>query len=92
MATQIQTRKQRGDRIAPEDIEQINPQTYFVKSQNSRGGYSVTRAGQSWVCDCPDHKYRQVDCKHIHAVEARIVKHSAERTHRFSIGLWESSK
>ena len=53
MATQVLTRKQMGDMIALEDIVELNPQTYFVKSQSSRGGYSVTRFGQSWTCDCP---------------------------------------
>jgi hypothetical protein len=87
MATQIQTRKQKGDMIAPEDIEQINPQTYFVRSQTGRSGYAVTRAGRNWVCDCPDHKYRQVECKHIHAVETKYPSVSAWP---FPLGLWEA--
>jgi len=91
MATQIQTRKERGDKIAPEDIIEINSSSYFVKSQSARGGYSVTRAGRNWTCDCPDHKYRQVECKHIHAVQAQLSKLSAVPAHRFSLGLWEAS-
>jgi SWIM zinc finger len=92
MATQIQTRKQRGDMIQPQDIEQINSSSYFVKSQTGKSGYAVTRVGQSWSCDCPDHKYRDVQCKHIIAVEARTMEHQAEPTHRFSLGLWEAPK
>jgi hypothetical protein len=82
MATQVLSRKQRGDRIAPEDIVQINSSSFFVKSQTGRSGYSVTRVGQSWTCDCPDHKYRQIQCKHIHAViasKSEVVR---------SVGLW----
>jgi hypothetical protein len=90
MATQILTRKQRGERIAPEDIAELNPSSYFVRSQTDRSGYSVTRAWRDWMCDCPDHKYRGVQCKHIHAVEARIQGQSAELNHRFSLGLWEA--
>jgi putative transposase len=26
-------------------------------------------SGLGWVCSCPDHTYRGVKCKHIHAVE-----------------------
>ncbi len=55
MATQIQTRKQRGDKIAPEDIVELNPSSFFVKSQSHGSGYSVTRVGRDWTCDCPDH-------------------------------------
>lgn len=83
MATQVLSRKQRGDKIAPEDIVQINPSSYFVKSQSGTSGYAVTRFGQRWSCDCPDYKYRQIQCKHIHAV---IVAKSEPVQ---SIGLWE---
>ena len=92
MATQIQTRKQRGERIAPEDIVELNTSSYFVKSQTGNSGYSVTRVGQSWACDCFDHKYRGVKCKHIHAVEARISEYSTNPTWPFPLGLREAPK
>jgi len=92
MATQILTRKQRGDMIAPEDIEQINPSSFFVKSQRGRGGYSVTKAGQSWACDCFDHKFRGIKCKHIHAVESQASKLPFNPAQRFVLGLWEAPK
>jgi hypothetical protein len=92
MATQVLTRKQRGEMIRPEDIEQINFDAYFVRSQTGKSGYAVTRARQNWVCDCLDHKYRQVECKHICAVESQISKLSPHRSERFSLGLWEASQ
>jgi hypothetical protein len=69
MATQIQTRKQRGEQIQAQDIEQLNSETFWVKSQAGRGGYSVTEFQGKWSCDCPDFKYRSICCKHIHAVQ-----------------------
>ncbi|MDG6934952.1 MAG: IS1/IS6 family transposase [Nitrososphaerota archaeon] len=31
--------------------------------------YLVTLSSKGWSCACPDHRTRQVKCKHIHAVE-----------------------
>jgi putative transposase len=87
MATQVLSRKERGSKIASEDIVEINKMSYFVKSQSGKSGYAVTRAGQSWVCDCPDHKYRQVECKHIHAVVSQLTPKM-----RFTLNLWEASQ
>jgi hypothetical protein len=86
VATQILTRKQRGERIAIEDIEQLNQDTFFVKSQRGKSGYSVTRTGKSWACDCCDFKYRQLPCKHIHAV-LNIMEQQGLNS-RYKLGLW----
>jgi len=51
-----------------DQIKRIDPDTYKVKSQNGNGSYLVVRKGKEWTCECPDHKYRQVVCKHIYAV------------------------
>jgi hypothetical protein len=92
MATQIQTRKQRGEQIIADDIEQINPESFWVKSQSGKGGYSVTMFQGKWTCDCFDHKYRQIKCKHVYAIETYISEHSAKSVQRFSLGLWEAQK
>jgi hypothetical protein len=42
MATQLLTRKQKGEQIDPEDIVEVNPLSYFVKSQTGKPGYAVT--------------------------------------------------
>ena len=49
-------------------IEQTQLHTFKVKSQSSNGQYVVTN-GVGWDCTCPDHVYRQVECKHIVAVK-----------------------
>lgn len=57
-------------------IKRINKLSYSVKSQSSNLWYSVVEEyGKStegtkahWVCNCPDHLYRGVQCKHIFAV------------------------
>lgn len=51
-----------------DQIKRINPDTYRVNSQNGNGSYLVVRNGKEWTCECPDHKNRQVVCKHIYAV------------------------
>jgi transposase-like protein len=51
-----------------DQIKRITPDTYRVNSQNGNGSYFVTRSGKDWTCECPDHKYRQMVCKHIYAV------------------------
>jgi hypothetical protein len=86
MATQLLTRKERGDMIAPEDIEQINPDSFFVRSQTRKSGYSVTRTGQSWACDCFDFRYRQMPCKHVHAVLTLLEQRRIG--FRYKVGLW----
>jgi predicted nucleic acid-binding Zn finger protein len=86
-ATQLLTRKQRGERITPQDIVQINQSSFFVKSQIGRSGYSVTRVGQDWMCDCPDFKFRQGKCKHIFAVESANAKSTLKW--KFSLNLWK---
>jgi transposase-like protein len=75
MAIVAITREQRGRMIAeqPNQIERLDERFYRVTSQSGKGTYFVTRARTNrtigWVCECPDHVYRQVKCKHIWAVE-----------------------
>ncbi len=51
-------------------IKRINSTNYKVKSQSSDFWYDVTRVPQEskWNCSCPDHIFRNLDCKHIQAV------------------------
>jgi hypothetical protein len=87
MTQQILTRKQRGDRIKSEDIEQLNSTSFFVRSQTGRSGYSVTKAGRGWSCDCPDYRYRQLECKHIFAVLNFLEEQRLGQKYR--LRLWE---
>lgn len=49
-------------------ITRVDACTYRVASQSGNGSYLVQRHGLSWKCDCPDHVFRGMVCKHIHAV------------------------
>lgn len=64
------TREERGEAIAKLDnqIKRIDEITYRVKSQSCNREYQVVKNSNGWVCQCPDHKFRHVTCKHIHAV------------------------
>ncbi len=61
----------RGAEIAskPNQITRIDDYTYTVRSQSSNGIYELMSTEHGWICSCPDHMYRGVCCKHIHAVE-----------------------
>jgi len=69
MAALTTTRQERGQAIAELDnqIKRIDAKTYEVKSQNGNGVYEVLNSSIGWMCQCPDHIYRGVTCKHIHA-------------------------
>ncbi len=46
---------------------------YKVRSQSRNGVYLVSLANNhKWICECPDHFYRHLACKHIHAVLASL--------------------
>ena len=74
MDNTINNRQAKGKEIAstPDQITRINSSYYRVKSQSSEKAYNVTATSQGWYCTCPDHIYRHVCCKHIHAVEFSI--------------------
>jgi len=63
-------RKIRGFAILAQtnQIKQAEVHTFKVNSQSGNGQYVVTN-GVGWDCTCPDHVYRQVECKHILAVK-----------------------
>ena len=50
-------------------IERIDDKNYKVKSQSSNIEYDVIAGERGWLCSCPDHMFRGVNRKHIHAVE-----------------------
>lgn len=70
----VTARQQRGEAIAklPNQIKRIDERTYVVKSQSNHGEYKVFRVADEWFCECPDHVYRHVKCKHIFAVEFSV--------------------
>ncbi len=66
------TRQERGEAIAKakeSQITRIDEYTYKVLSQSGNGEYAVCFSEDEWRCECPDHRFRGVKCKHIWAVE-----------------------
>ena len=64
-------REKRGRAIAEakDQIARVDDHTYRVRSQSSDRWYDVVSTEHGRACSCPDHQYRMVCCKHIHAVE-----------------------
>jgi len=68
----VLSREEKGRIIAekPNQIVTEGKRFYRVNSQSGHGMYHVTRKENGgWLCDCPDHVYREVRCKHIIAVQ-----------------------
>ena len=69
---QLETiREKRGLIIANKkrQVKRINESNYTVLSQNGNGSYLISKLEDELICECPDHKFRQVKCKHIFAVD-----------------------
>ncbi|KAG2478957.1 MAG: transposase [Nitrosopumilales archaeon] len=64
-------RIEKGEEIAKQanSIHRLDANTYKVRSQATNKLYDVISTEKGWICTCPDHKYRKICCKHIHAVE-----------------------
>jgi transposase-like protein len=65
-------RELRGLEIAKAKESQIarfDASTYKVLSQSGNGEYAVCLSEDEWRCECPDHRFRGVKCKHIWAIE-----------------------
>ena len=72
MQTAVLSREEKGRMIVEKSnqIVRIDEFHFRVASQNSDKMYDVTHRGNgAWVCNCFDHYYRQVRCKHIIACQ-----------------------
>jgi transposase-like protein/predicted RNA-binding Zn-ribbon protein involved in translation (DUF1610 family) len=49
-------------------IRRVDSSTYLVKSQSGSGWYRVKWSKKKWICNCPDYRKREYECKHINAV------------------------
>lgn len=68
---QLTPRKMKALAIAghTDQIKRINAVTYKVKSQTFDAWYDVVHEYKhGWKCTCPDHVYRNAECKHIMSV------------------------
>ncbi len=73
----------RGLEIANKNnqIKRIDDCIYKVRSQSRNVSYLISRNGDGWTCECPDHKYRELKCKHIFAVEFSLaLRKTVEKT------------
>jgi transposase-like protein len=66
----VNNREEKGKQIAlKSDLIRVSDIQYRVHSQTTKRTYDVIKVGENWTCSCPDHKFRKVCCKHIHAIE-----------------------
>lgn len=71
----LEYRRLRGLEIANKSsqIKRIDNSNYEVLSQSGNGSYLVSRTEDDWICECPDHRFRRVKCKHAWAVEISLT-------------------
>jgi len=62
-------------------IIRINDYHYQIKSLTSTRVYNIYSTESGWKCSCPDHKYRNVTCKHALVIELslRLRQEARER-------------
>lgn len=67
-------RQEKGKEIVQkqDQIKRIDSHHYTVNSQNSQKIYDIISTESGFSCSCPDHQFRKVCCKHIHAVEISL--------------------
>src|SRR5487761_978659 len=67
----LEIRAQKGQEISEIEraVTRLDDHTYKVVSQSSRSIYEILSTENGWICQCADHMYRAVKCKHIWAVE-----------------------
>jgi putative transposase len=60
----------RGHQMIEDGItpEQVGFNEFEIPSQTNNKKYIVSMHAGTWSCTCPDHQFRHVSCKHIHAV------------------------
>lgn len=51
----------------------LDEETFLVPPQSGKGRYRVSRNAGLWHCECPDHMFREVECKYIHAAKFWIA-------------------
>src|SRR3989338_5438845 len=68
--TEINPREEKGKQITlKSDLIRVSDYHYHVHSQTSNRDYDAIKTDSIWQCNCADHIFRKVCCKHIHAIE-----------------------
>jgi len=71
----METRQIKGKQIAQTcQIEKKGLDRWQVPSQSGQGSYIVTRYADQFKCNCPDFETRLQPCKHIYAVEIKVLR------------------
>ena len=71
----MNTRKLKGEQIAKTmQIKREGLDKWLVPSQSGNGTYVVNRIGENFKCGCPDFQNRGQACKHIYAVEIKVLR------------------
>ncbi len=71
----MNARKQKGEQIAKmAQIQKQGLDKWIVPSQTTSAKYTVNRMGEDFRCSCPDFQNRSQACKHIYAVEIKVLK------------------
>lgn len=74
-AKKLSVREEKGKTISEkhEQVKRLDENHYSVQSQTTQHKwYDVVAMESGWVCNCADHTFRHLCCKHIHAVEFSI--------------------
>jgi transposase-like protein len=60
----------RGHQMIEDDVtpKQLSADYFEIPSPKGDTSYVVSKYANKWQCTCPDHQFRHVSCKHIHAV------------------------
>ena len=48
----------------------------FVESETEEGHWYKVTFDEGWTCTCPNHKFRETECKHIVAVNEHLHNES----------------
>jgi len=71
----MDARKLKGEQIAKTvQIQKKGLDKWIVPSQTGSGAYTVNRQGEGFKCSCPDFQNRGQACKHIYAVEIKVLR------------------
>ena len=71
----MDVRKAKGEQLAKTvQIEKKGLDRWIVPSQTGSGAYTVNREGENFKCSCPDFQNRGEACKHIYAVEIKVLR------------------
>ena len=67
----LEIRAQKGKEICmiPDQVTRLDETTYKVHSQTTKAIYEIISTENGWICQCADHVFRGVKCKHVWAVE-----------------------